>query len=96
MYFSCFRTSSPVLERPFPVLKCPFLVFWESDFVLGRPWTEEFVPGFLLLPMSRDKGTTVQENIFVPGQWDVPSRIVPGRLAGRPIPWKPYHVQWVY
>ena len=38
------------------------------DFVPGRPGTEKFVPGFLLLPLSRDKGTAGQGNIFVPGQ----------------------------
>ena len=48
----------------------------ESDFVPGRPGTEEFVPGQLLLPLSRDKGTA--------GRRDVPSRFVPGR----PVPWK--------
>ena len=42
----------------------------DSDFVPGRPGTEEFVPGFLLLPMSRDKGTPGQEFFFVPGQRD--------------------------
>ena len=31
---------------------------------------KEFVPGFLLLPLSRDKGTAGQGNIFVPGQRD--------------------------
>ena len=45
-----------------------FLLKTESDFVPGRPGTEEFVPGHLLLPLSgtpgqdfflsRDKGTT--------------------------------------
>ena len=59
---SCFRTSFsvlerifPVLEHPFPVLERPFpvfcLFFWESDFVPRRSGTEEFVPGFLLLPL---------------------------------------------
>ena len=48
-------TRFPVLERHFPV----FWFFWESGFVPGRPGTEEFVPGFLLLPLSRDKGTPV-------------------------------------
>ena len=32
--------------------------------------TEGFVPGHLLLPLSRDKGTPGQENFFVPGQMD--------------------------
>ena len=46
----------------------------ESYFVPGRPGTEEFVPGHLLLPLSQDKGTPGQE-FFCPGtkeQWDVP------------------------
>ena len=43
-----------------------FVLFWESDFVPGRPGTEEFVPRFLLLPLSRNKGTAGQGNIFVP------------------------------
>ena len=38
-----------------------------SHSVPGRPGTEEFVPGHLLLPLSRDKGTPGQENCFVPG-----------------------------
>ena len=62
----CFRTSFPVLERKFPVLEHPFLFqnvlflffvfFGESDFVPGRPGTEEFVPGFFLRPCSGTKG----------------------------------------
>ena len=63
------------------------------DFVPGRPGTEGFVPGQLLLPLSRDKGTAGQAKYFCPGtkgQRDVPSRIVPGRPAGRPVPWKHY------
>ena len=57
--------------------------FWQSDsgFVLGRPGTEEFVPVFLLLLLSRDsgtrnfflsrdKGTAGQGNFFVPRQRD--------------------------
>ena len=34
------------------------------------PGTEEFVPGHLLLPLSRDKGTPGQDFFFVPGQRD--------------------------
>ena len=56
MSFFCFRTIFPVLECPLPV----FCFFWESDFVTGRPGTEEFVPG-------RDAG---QGNFYVPGQRD--------------------------
>ena len=55
-----------VLEHHFPV----FLFFWEAYFVPGRDGTEEFVPGHLLLPLSRDKGTPGQEFFFVPGQRD--------------------------
>ena len=54
-----------VLEHHFPVG-----FFGESDFVQGCPGTEEVVPGFLLLPLSRDKGTAGQGNIFAPGQKD--------------------------
>ena len=48
-----------------------------SDFVPGRPGTEEFVPGHLLLPLSRDKGTPGQGKCPCPGtkgQRDVLSR----------------------
>ena len=40
------------------------LFFWKFSihFVPGRPGTEEFVPGFLLLPLSRDKGTLGQRS----------------------------------
>ena len=59
------RDNQSVLERPFPVLG---FFGGESDFFLGRPGTEEFVPEFLLLLLSRDKGTAGQVNFFVPGQ----------------------------
>ena len=64
--FSVLERLFPVLERPFPV----FLFFWKGYFVPGRAGTEEFVPGHLLLPLSRDKVTLGQENFFVPGQRD--------------------------
>ena len=70
-----------------------FLLKIESDFVPGRPGTGEFVPGQLLQPLSRDKGTAGQGECPCPGtkgQRDVPSRFVPGRPAGRPVPWKAY------
>ena len=51
----------------FSCLRTPFFCFRPSP---GRPGTEEFVPGHLLLPLSRDKGTPGQENFFVPGQRD--------------------------
>ena len=51
-----------------------------NRFVPGRAGTEEFVPGHLLLPLSRDNGTPGQEFFFVPGQRDNgTSRFVPGR-----------------
>ena len=78
--FSCFGTSFsilehhfPVFERLFPLQELPFpvfLFFWEGYFVPGRDGTEEFVPGHLLLPLSRDKGTPGREFFFVPGQRD--------------------------
>ena len=78
--FSVIERPFPVLECPFPVLEHPFsvldrffcfvLFFGEGDFVPGHPGTEEFVPGFLLLHYTWDKGTMVLGIIFVPGQWD--------------------------
>ena len=59
-------TRFPGFGHHFPV----FLFFWEAYFVLGRDGTEEFVPGHLLLPLSRDKGTPGQDFFFVPGQRD--------------------------
>ena len=47
-----------------------------SHSVPGRPGTEQFVPGHLLLPLSRDKGTLGQENFFVPGQTHKTSRLM--------------------
>ena len=71
--FPVLERRFPVLERLIPVLERPFpgfLFFWEGYFVPGRDGTEEFVPGHLLLPLSRDKGTPGQEIFFVPGQRD--------------------------
>jgi hypothetical protein len=98
-YLSCFRTSFPVLERPFPVserhfpvLERPFSVlehlfpgFLGGDFVPGRPETEEFVLGHLLLPLSRDKGTPGQEFFFVPGQRDNGTSRPLETLVGGPL-----------
>jgi hypothetical protein len=81
-------------QQQIDLKKCNYLQLMykiESDFVPGRPGTEEFVPGHLLLPLSRDKGTPGQGKCpGTKGQRDVPSRFVPGRPAGRPVPWKPY------
>ena len=79
-------TRFPVSECHFPVLECSFSVLERLfpsflgvilSFVQGRPGTEEFVLEHLLLPLSRDKGTTGQE-FFCPGT----SR----RMS---LPWKP-------
>ena len=69
------ETENLVIFLFWNVLFLFFVFFWESDFVPGHPGTEEFVPGFLLLPLFRDKGTPGQENFFV---------------LGRPVPWKRY------
>ena len=71
------KTRFSVLE----VLFLFFGYFWKSDFVPGRPGTEEFVPGHLFLPLSCDKGT--------PGQDFFLSRDK-GR-TGRPVQWTPYY-----
>ena len=73
----CSKTENVVLKQEKDVLNQEndvrkqeiwsfFWKFW-IHFVLGRPGTEEFVPGFLLLPLSRDKGTAGQAKLFCPG-----------------------------
>ena len=55
------KQEKDVLKQENDVLKQEiWSFFWKFliHFVLGRPETEEFAPGFLLLPLSRDKGTT--------------------------------------
>ena len=62
------KTEKEVLKQENDVLNQEswsfFLKFFsaiikiEIHFVPGRPGTEEFVPRFLLLPLSKDKGTT--------------------------------------
>ena len=66
----CSKTGNLVIFLFRNILFLFFVLFWESDFVLGSPGTEVFVPGHLLLPLSRDKGTPGQEKFFVPGQRD--------------------------
>ena len=44
-----------------------FFENFEIHFVPGRPGTEEFVPGHLLLTLSRDQGTPGQAKRFCPG-----------------------------
>ena len=63
----------------------------------GRPGTEEFVPGFLHLPLSWDKGTAGQAKLFCPGTKGQRDRETflsrdkgtTGRPAGHPVPRKP-------
>ena len=69
----CFRTSFSCLSTSFSCFFVP-LGKW---FVPGRPRTEGFVPGHLLLPLSRDKRDTGTRKCVCPGtkgQQDVPSR----------------------
>ena len=81
----------PVLECPFPVL-CVLLRKW---FCPRTSRDRGFCPGTFapaLVSGQRDTGTRI---FFCPGtkgQLDVPSRFVPGRPAGCPVPWKHYYV----
>ena len=54
----------------------------------GCSKTEVFVPGHLLLPLSRDKGTPGQE-FFLSRDKGTTGRPVPVCPAGRPVPLKP-------
>ena len=73
------KQENDVLKQEYDVLKQEMWSFLKNsliNFVPGRPGTEGFVPGHLLLPLSRDKGTPRQEFFFCPGtkgQQDVPS-----------------------
>ena len=62
------------------------LVLFFKIFNSFCPGTEKFVPGFLLLSLSRDKGTMGQGIIFVLGQKD--NGTFCPRLS-RDVPWKP-------
>ena len=89
-HFPVLERLFPVLERLFPVLERPFPVFWffwEGYFVPGRDGTEEFVPGHLLLPLSRDKGTPGQEFFLSrdKGTTGRPVPVCPGTSRGNPI-----------
>ena len=68
------RAEKEVLKQENDVPKqdiCSFFSeFLKIHFVPGRPGTEGFVPGHLLLPLSRNKGTPGHEIFFVPGQRD--------------------------
>ena len=80
-----------------------FLLFFKIHFVPGRPRTEEFVPGHLLLPLSRDKGTAGQAKLFCPGTQGQRDRQTflsrdkgtTGRPAGRFVLWKSYTFVWL-
>ena len=70
----------PILAIFWPFFGHFLAIFWPFC-PAGRPGTEGFVPGHLLLPLSRDKRTPGQEKFFVPGQRDnVPSRGNPSFL----------------
>ena len=67
--------------------------FWKFliHFVPGRHRTEGFVPGHLILPLSRDKGTLRQRDTGTKGHRD--KKIFLSRdkgTTGHPVPWKPY------
>ena len=73
---SCFRASFFVLETSFS----RFLVsFGKVIFVLRGPGTEEFVPEFFLLPLSRDR------NDFHKKVWSLKKGFV--ALFVRKLPW---------
>ena len=88
----CSKTEKVVLKQENDVLKqendvqkqeiWSFFEIFKIHFVPGRPGTEEFVPGHLLLPLSRDKGTLGQEFFLSRDKGTT------GRPAGRPVPWK--------
>ena len=67
-----------------------FFEIFKIHFVPGRPGTEEFVPGHLLLPLSRDKGTAGQAKIFCPGTKGHRDREIflsrDKGTTGRPVP----------
>ena len=67
-----------------------FLESFLNRFVPGRAGTEEFVPGHLLLPLSRDNGTPGQEFFFLSrdkGTTGRPVPVCPGTSRGtsRPV-----------
>ena len=59
----CSKQKNDVLKQEI----CSFFEIFKIHFVPGRPGTEEFVPGHLLLTLSRDKGTPGQTKLFCPG-----------------------------
>ena len=83
-----------VLKQENDVLKQEIWSFFSKNlnsFCPGTSRDRGFCPGTFapaLVPGQRDTGT---RKLFCPGtkgQRDVPSRFVPGRPAGRPVPWK--------
>ena len=69
LFFSYDFLSCPVLERYFPVIERDFPVFL---FFLGE---SDFVPGFLLLPLSWDKGKSRPLETLVQGKGGLISRL---------------------
>ena len=63
--------------------KKKFLRFFFHFFVPGRPGTEMFVPGFLHLPLSRNRGTAGQAKLFCPGTAGQGIFFVPGQRDNR-------------
>ena len=59
----------------------------------GRPGTEDLVPGFRVLLLSRDKGTAGRGNFFCPGtkgQRDTETFLSRDKgTTGRPVPVRP-------
>ena len=67
----CHRTGRDRILTTCPVPSRPFSDNYQSgsDFVLGCPGTDNFVQGFLVLPLSWDKGIAGQDFkiFFCPG-----------------------------
>ena len=64
-----FISPRSTFKNKYWMLYLGFLTGWDCATFCNKG-TEEFVPGFLLLPFSRNKGTAGQGNVFVPGQRD--------------------------
>ena len=77
IFFSSFKTSFFCFRTSFSCFRMPFSCFFgESDLVPGRPGSEKFVPGCLLLPFTGTKGRPVPycHGTSLPVlSWDIPS-----------------------
>ena len=87
------KQENDVLKQEYDVLKQEMWSFLKNpsiNFVPGRPGTEGFVPGHLLLPLSRDKGTAGQAKLFCPGTKGQRDREIflsrDKGTTGRPVP----------